>query len=285
VALGILFLLSLAYLQRGRALKGQNDFVQLYTGAKLAGTADLYSRAANLALIKSIQGFTMDTVVYTRPPFYAALLVPLAHLPYGVAYDLFSLATLGSILWFVVRFSTECPSLPFFAAISIPLLTALCNGQDTPFLVAILGGAMLLSRRNKDFLAGLVLSLCAIKFHLFLFLPILMLAKKRWRILGGGTAGIGLLTGLGVLVNGPDSLRQYLAVLRDPWINPNANEMPNLHGLTAAVHGDVRVENAVRGERVAGICVADAAHGKLRVSFCRKSAVRSAGEFSFRRIR
>jgi hypothetical protein len=247
IVLGILFLLSLAYLQRGRALKGQNDFVQLYTGAKLAGTPDLYSRAANLAVIKSIQGFTMDTVVYTRPPFYAALLRPLAHLPYLAAYAIFSLATFGSILWFVGRFSKECPSLPFFAAMSIPLLSALCNGQDTPLLIAILGGAILLTRRNKDFLAGLLLSLCAIKFHLFLFLPILLLVKKRWRVLGGGAAGIAMLTVFGTLVDGTDSLRQYVAVLRDPWINPSATGMPNVHGLVAILHGDARMEMLLIG--------------------------------------
>lgn len=242
VALGILFLLSLAYLQRGRALKGQNDFTQLYAGAKLAGTGNLYSRAANLAAIQQIHGFTMDTVVYTRPPFYAALLVPLAHLPYLAAYGIFSLAMLGSFLWFVIHFAKECPSLPFFGAMSIPLLSALCNGQDAPLLVAILGGSMILTRRKRDFLAGLVLSLCAIKFHLFLFLPILLLTKKRWRILGGAAVGITLLTGLGALVTGANSLRQYIDVLRDPWINPSANEMPNLHGLAAALHGDLRLE-------------------------------------------
>jgi hypothetical protein len=242
VALGIVFLLSLGYLQRERALKGQNDFVQLYAGARLAGAPDLYSRSANLALIKSIQGFTMDTVVYTRPPFYAALLRPLAALPYRVAYAIFSLLTLASILWFVIRFSKECPSLPFFAAISIPLLTALCNGQDTPFLLAILGASVLLTRRRMEFLAGLLLSLCAIKFHLFLFLPILLLAKKRWRILGGAASGIALLTAVGVLVNGMDSTWQYVRVLRDPWINPSAIGMPNLHGLVAVWHGDARLE-------------------------------------------
>ena len=247
VALGVVFLLSLAYLQRERALKGQNDFVQLYAGARLAGTADLYSRTANLALIKSIQGFTMQTVVYTRPPFYAALLRPLAALPYHVAYTVFSIATLGSILWFVIRFSRECPSLPFFAAISIPLLTALCNGQDTPLLLAILGGSILLTRRKMEFLAGLVLSLCAIKFHLFLFLPILLLVKKRWRILGGAASGIALLAGLGVLVDGTDSTWQYISVLRDPWINPSAIGMPNLHGLVAVLHGDARMEMLLAG--------------------------------------
>jgi hypothetical protein len=247
VALGILFLLSLAYLQRGRALKGQNDFVAFYTAAKLAGTPDLYSRPVNLAMVKSLVGSNMETVVNIRPPFYAAFLRPLAALPYRVAYAVFSLATLACILWFVIRFSRECPALPFFAAISIPLLSALCNGQDTPFLLAILGGSILLSRRKKEFLAGLVLSLCAIKFHLFLFLPILLLLKRRWRILGGAASGVALLAGLGVLANGADSTWQYIKVLRDPWINATASGMPNLHGLVAVVHGDARLEMLLMG--------------------------------------
>ena len=135
VALSIVFLLSLAYLQRERALRGENDFVQLYTGARLVGTHDLYSRTANLAVVKATLGFAMDSVVYTRPPFYAVLLKPLALLPYRVAYAVFSLATLSSVLWFVIRFSRECSPLPFFAAMSIPVLTAICGGQDTPFLL------------------------------------------------------------------------------------------------------------------------------------------------------
>jgi len=93
-----------------------------------------------------------------------------------------------------------------------------------------------------EFLAGLLLSLCAIKFHLFLFVPLLLLVKKRWRILGGAASGIAFLAGLGVLVNGVDSTWQYVRVLRDPWINPSAIGMPNLHGLVAVLRGDARME-------------------------------------------
>jgi len=242
IVLSLAFLLAMAYLQRERALKGQNDFVQLYTAAKLAGTPDLYSRTANLAAVQATLGFTMDSVVYTRPPFYAALLKPLAALPYPAAYAVFSLATFSSILWFVVRFQKQCSELPLFAAMSIPALTSLCDGQDTPLLLVILGGFILLTRQGHDFAGGLVLSLCAIKFHLFLFLPVLLLITKRWRILGGSVFGIAILTGAGMLVDGPDSIRQYLNVLRDPWINPRATIMPNLHGLVATLHGDARLE-------------------------------------------
>jgi len=233
VSLGLVFLLTMAYVQRERALRAQNDFVQFYVGAKLAGTPDLYSRKANLEMVNSILGFTMETVVYTRPPFYAALLKPLSFFPYLTAYALFSLATFASILWFVIRFTKECSALPLFASLSLPAVMALCAGQDTPFLLVGLGVSILLGRRNQDFLAGLILSLCAIKFHLFLFLPLLWLVTKRWRILGGAACGTAVLTALGVLLTGADSIRQYVNVLRDPFINPNASGMPNLHGLIA----------------------------------------------------
>lgn len=241
-ALGVVFLVALAYPERRRAIRGDNDFVQLYAGAKLVGTPDLYSRQANLALIRATLGFTMESVVYTRPPFYAALLKPLAALPYRVAYGVFSLATLSCVIWFAVRFSKDYPALPLFTATSVPALTALCGGQDTPFLLAILGVSILLTRRKRDVSAGLVLSLCALKFHLFLFLPVLLLGKRRWRILGGAGVGSVILAGFGLLLAGADSVRQYVTVLRDPWINPPAAAMPNIHGLAAVLHGDGKLE-------------------------------------------
>lgn len=232
VALGVLCLGLLAWPQRERAIRGQNDFVSFYTGAKLAGTPDLYSRAANLRAIQSILGFQMEGTTYIRPPFYAILLKPLAALPYRVAWAIFFAATLASILWFVIRFSKECPALPFFASLSIPLLTPLMNGQDTPFLLVTLGAAILLLRRNRDFAAGLVLSLCALKFHLFLFLALLLVMKKRWRAIEGGACGLAVLALLSV-----GEIRAWIQVLRDPWISPNPQDLPNLHGLILTLHG------------------------------------------------
>lgn len=246
VVLGVAVLATLAYMHRERALRGENDFVQLYTGATLVDTPDLYSRPANLAVIRKSLGFTMETVVYTRPPFYAALLKPLAWLPYRTAYALFSLASLACVVWFAVRFAKECPALPILAAMSVPALVALCGGQDTPFLLAILGGSILLTRAEKDAWAGALLALAAIKFHLFLAVPVMLLLKRRWRILGGGLAGLAALAGLSVAVSGSVAAwRQYIDVLRDPWINPPATIMPNIHGLVAVLNGGKGLEIAL----------------------------------------
>lgn len=235
--LGLLLLATLVSLQWPRIVRGQNDFAALYAGGRLVGTPDLYSRTANQAVIKSAVGVTMESVVYTRPPFYAVLLKPLTVLPYRAAYGLFCALCLASIGWFVIRFSKECPALSVYASFFIPVATFLPQGQDTPLLLLFVGGSILLTRQGREFLAGLVLSLCAIKFHLFLLLPVLLLLKKRWRILAGALAGIGILSLLGIIVAGPDSFEQYVAVLRDPWINFSADMMPNLHGLAATSLG------------------------------------------------
>lgn len=242
IAAGIVFLLALAYLQRGRALSGQNDYVSFYVGGKLAGTDSLYSRPANESAIRFILGFTMDNVTFVRPPFYAALHKPLSVLPYLTAYAVFSLAMLSCVIWFVIRFSKECPALPFIAAMSIPILGALCDGQDTLFLVAMIGVAIMLFRAGRDFAAGLVIALCAIKFHLFLFIPLALLIRGRWRVIAGGATGVAGLTALGTFVCGVDSMRQFLTTIRDPWINASATIMPNLHGMVAVFGGGAVVE-------------------------------------------
>lgn len=233
--LGLALLTTLVSLQWRRIVRGQNDFVALYAGAKLVGTPDLYSRTANQEVIKSAIDATMESVVYTRPPFYAVLLKPLTLLPYRAAYGVFCALCLASIGWFVVRFSRECEALPFYASFCIPIATFLPQGQDTPLLLLFVGGSIILSRKGQDFLAGMALSLCAIKFHLFLLLPILFVVKKRWRILAGGFCGIGVLSLSGMIVAGPNSFVDYLAVLRDPWINFSVDMMPNLHGLIATL--------------------------------------------------
>ena len=234
VALGVIFLLLLGYHRREQALGAKNDFVTFYAGAKLAGTPELYSRAANVELIKKLAGEDMG-MMYIRPPFYAAILKPLAWLPFLAAYALFTCLSLASYLWFAARFTKECPALPFLSAISIPFLADLTAGQDAAFMLAILGAAILLARAGKDFGAGLVLSLCAFKPHLFLFVPVLLIMKRRWWMTGGGVVGGVALAVLGTIVNGPAAWIAWVKVLRDPWINPDAGGMPNLHGLVAVM--------------------------------------------------
>jgi hypothetical protein len=90
----------------------------------------------------------LEGVYYSRPPFYAGLLRPLGWLSYRAAYWTFEGITSrrsglsGSVCAAVQRVD------PIFE----PLLAA---------------GCILALRKDRDFAAGLLLSLCAIKGHLF----------------------------------------------------------------------------------------------------------------------
>ena len=240
--LGLAFLLLIAWPQHVRVLKGQNDFVADYIGARLAGTPQLYDHAANMREMYAALHLYVDKCPYVRAPFYAVFLKPLSWLPYDAAHAVFAGAMLASVIAFVLMFRRECPPLAFFTAMSVPLLESFCIAQDSPLLLPIVGVSVLLSRRGRQFAAGAVLALCAIKFHLFLFVPLLVLVKKKWRMAAGGVAGLAALAVLGAAVNGIDAVSRWLKVMRDPWINPASRIMPNLHGLVAAAQGGVVME-------------------------------------------
>jgi len=67
----------LAWPVREFLLRGQTDFVQLYTGAKLAGTGKLYDAEANYEWHQRLFGVRFPAVLHSRPAFYAFLLQPL----------------------------------------------------------------------------------------------------------------------------------------------------------------------------------------------------------------
>jgi hypothetical protein len=248
LALALVFALSLTAiwvcaLPLGRVLRGQNDFLALYSGAKLAGTPALYSVSAAKDLQAELGHIWLPAVIYTRPPFYAVLLKPLTALPYRVAYGLFqalNLAALAAFLWFWAR---RDKLLCVLGGVSIPVVTAFANGQDVLLLVLICAAAWELERRQRLFLAGLLLSLLAVKFHLFLFVPVVLLVHQRWRMLWGGVVGAAALLGVSAIFQGWDWPAGYIRLLRSPEITPTPITMANLHGLLMATVGDLpRVE-------------------------------------------
>lgn len=233
-----LTLLWTRHLPLDRVRLGQNDFLGLYAGAKLVGTPLLYSAAAVYKLQEDAAGISLPAVLYSRPPFYAALLRPVAALPYREAYFDFeglNLAALFAFLWFGAR---RDKFLWVLGGISIPVATAIANGQDVFLLLLICLGGWKLEQRHKSFWSGLVFSLLAIKFHFFLFIPIALLLRKRWKMLAGtATGGVALFAGSAWL-QGWDWPVVYLKFLRMPGITPAPFPAPNLHGLLSATTGD-----------------------------------------------
>lgn len=214
-----------------RLLAGTNDFLQLYAGAKLARSPQLYEAEASWQVHRQAVGIRLPSVVHTRPPFYSFLLQPLGQLPYRAAYWTFLAVNFLGLAWFCWRFFSHRPAYALLVACFPPLYVAILGGNDLGLVLALLGSAMLLMDRDRDFLAGLLLSLCAIKFHLFILLPPVLLLLGRRRVLAGGLTGGTALLALSFFSQGLDWPIRYLALLRNPVIHPLGHAMPNLQGL------------------------------------------------------
>lgn len=221
--------------------RGQTDFVQLYVGAQQAGSARLYDAEANYEWHRRLFGVRLPAVLHSRPPFYSLLLRPLAWLPYGAAWWLFVALNAAAAVW-VFR-SVLGPASPAGALglLYPPTYLALLWGQDVWLAAALCAAAVLLMERGRSFAAGLLFSLCAIKAHLFVLVPLALLAHRKWRVLGGGAAGGAVLVALSLLGAGAGWLPAYLKVLSNPVIHRDTAGMPNLNGLCALLGGPVWV--------------------------------------------
>lgn len=229
------WLALLGWLQRDRFLAGINDFAQLYAGATLIGTPKLYVPEANKRVHRDAIGVEVISVYYSRPPFYALVLKPLASLPYRAAYWIFQSVSFASIGWFLWTFARRRMEVAMFASIYPPLIICGLNGQDVGIVLALAAAGYLLMERDRPFQAGLVWSLCAIKPHLFVFLPIVLLLHRKWRALAGGTVGGAVLILLSFFAQGPHWISEYLSLLRGTEIHPGPDHMPNFQALRVAI--------------------------------------------------
>jgi hypothetical protein len=219
-----------------RTLQGGNDFLSLYAGGKLATDPGLYNHNAIQQVQQSV-GWHSAELAYTRPPFYAGILWPISQVTYPVAVKIwFALNLAALIVLFLLMLDTFPVLLTAFAILaSMPLYAAFVNGQDIPILMSVLAGSRLLLKRDLPVASGFLLSFCAIKFHLFLTLPLYLIRRKQWRLSAGLLAGTMMWILLSFLLQGMRWPVRYGKVLLAPSTNPGLTYMPNLHGIFAGL--------------------------------------------------
>jgi hypothetical protein len=98
-------------------------------------------------------------------------------------------------------------SLGFF-----PVLFSFLNGQTSMLLLAPLVGWVVLLRRDREFAAGLVLGLLAIKPQVALGPVVILIGARRWRALLGAAASASCWIAIGILVM-PGAMVEYLRVM------------------------------------------------------------------------
>ncbi|GIU76262.1 MAG: hypothetical protein KatS3mg004_3349 [Bryobacteraceae bacterium] len=224
-------MLGLAGAMGANFAEGRNDFAAFYLGARLATTDGLYDAEKQYESQKAQFGYYMPAVTFIRLPFYALLLKPLASLEYRTAWRVFLLLNVLCAVWFFRRFLWGDHAAFLLGASFLPAYAALANGQDVWLVAALWSAAMVLESRGRDFAAGAVISLCAIKPHLFVFVPLVVLLQRRWRLLAGAaTGGLALLL-LCFLAEGPGWVEQWVATVSDARVHPRLEVMPTLRNL------------------------------------------------------
>jgi hypothetical protein len=160
------------------------------------------------------------------------MLWPLAQLPYETANLVWALLRVAALAGFVLlwRLPSRMDAL-LFTAVSLPAAAGLLGGQDTAFVLLLAAAGIALERNGKPVLAGLALSLCAIKFNLLLPLPLLLLAQRRGEIAKGFAAGALALVALSFVGGGWSWPVQYWQAVAAERVHPNPSGMPNLHGM------------------------------------------------------
>ncbi len=216
-----------------------SDFRSFYLGAALVRHGGLYDVDNVLATQRKLFGGTSRSLLPIRLPFYYALFSPLAKLSFGVGQWLWLASmTLASAIFIALSSGWGRGRAAIACCWCWPLLFSLPLGQDIALVLLVLGAALwALYARKSWWLAGLLFSLCLIKFNLFLLCPLLILGKRKWRLAAGFCTGALCLMAISFLVAGLDWPRQYAAVIFDPLESPGLRSMPNLRGLTINLGG------------------------------------------------
>jgi hypothetical protein len=222
-----------------------HDFLNLYTGASLARDgvfAAMHVPEVQLQREQEYDPQIPELVPFVRPPFYALFLTPLAWLPFGAAFWAW-LGTQAALLagtwaWAFRRWGADAL---IFGSMYLPAALGIAHGQDCVLVLSIVLGAYALAHRGQHFLSGVILGAGLIKFHLFLLWPIMLLIQRRWRMLGGACAAIGVEMLIWLALAGPSGMAKYFALLRMTdlrHLSPSPQLMINVRGLTSNLGAD-----------------------------------------------
>lgn len=230
-ATGIVFLSLWFRADAPRAFAGVNDFMGMYAGGRLAGTPEQFEPDAHIREQVRATGWAAPSILYTRLPAFAILFRPLGRMEYRRAYALWQALSLTALAVFLAVWPAPNRRLLLCAACwSFPLFAVVAGGQDLIFLLLILAVVWRFGQ-SRPLLAGVLLPLMALKFHLVLLLPILLIAQRRWRMLSGAAVASGAILGACFAVAGAAWPTAYARFILQEQTNPNVRRMPNLHAL------------------------------------------------------
>lgn len=209
-AVGII-VLSLSFrAEAPRIFAGVNDFMGIYAGARLVGSPEQFDTDAYIREQVRATGWSAPSILYTRLPVFAVFVRPLGALEYLRAYAIWQALSLAALAAFIVAWPTSRRGLLLCASCwSFPLFAAFSGGQDIAFLLLILAIVWRL-HCSRPILAGINLALLMLKFHLFVLIPVFLIAQRRWRMFAGANIAAGVIIAGCFVVAGVNWLPEYV---------------------------------------------------------------------------
>ncbi len=166
---------------------------------------------------------------YDNPPIGAWLLQPVTYLSPRVALGLFlgvSLLAVGLAAWLLLRDmrpDTRHALIAVAAFASLPAAMAFAYGQWDSLLALAATGAYVVLQRDRQMLAGLLLSILLLKPQLVWLVPVVVVIGGRWRVLYGIVAGAIVLVVSSIAVLGWSDATRWLHE-----ISPNIVARPGI---------------------------------------------------------
>ena len=192
--------------------RGVTDFMDLYAGGKLAFTHNLYVPAQVLSTERITEGMSSASRLFMRLPCFSLFYWPLAQLPYPVASAVWEVLCVVSLLAFALLWPSGTRRYAALACCwSLPAMLTVAEGQDIGFVLLWIAIAAVFMRRKQPGVAGLAASICLVKFHLFLMIPVWICARKQWRFAWGLAVGGAGLVALSFVAGGWDWPMRYLS--------------------------------------------------------------------------
>ncbi|HZU14487.1 MAG TPA: glycosyltransferase 87 family protein [Chloroflexota bacterium] len=203
------------------------DFAQYYAAASMilhGHIGALYNLSATWHLQRQIAGPThgvFAVIPYLYPPYFALALVPLALLPYGLAYLIWLACNclMLSLAMFFLEGAADLGrrgtiAFRLLALASLPILLALGLGQVSLLLLVLCTLALVALRRGYDRAAGGLLAVASLKPAYLLPVLLVLLLTRRRRALEGYLAGVAVLIAAVLPFSGLGIYAGYLRLLR-----------------------------------------------------------------------
>lgn len=215
----------------GYRMGGEDDFRQFYRAATLAQAHEsVFAHPSFFPDSKTEGGY----LPFNRIPSYAAALRPLASLPYRVARRVWITASVLAFLGCVWLSPVRRDHFAIALAFSFPVAFTFGLGQDIGFVVLIVLAAARVYETDREFLAGLMASLLAIKLTFLPAVGLVFLAKSR-RGSAGLALGVAVQMALCFAVGGTGWPLDYFASLQKSSFAFEVRRMPNIRGLVTSL--------------------------------------------------